>query len=238
MAVRSQRPSSRRSAMTMRRFRAGCSSGRLYHDTSDPDMIDGRIEKSSSKPRDVMPEERAHPARAVLHRRGVLQPRARRTFSRDVDLRRSGEEIARPGQFVLREVAGDSIIITRSTRRDRCTPSTTCAGIAARASAPKPPASSPAAFSAPTTPGPMGSTGGWSARLTWRRSRIFARRTFRCIAAHVDDLGRTSLPDMWRRTRHRSRHQLADLPAKFRPGAWRTCGSAAGSSMTSRRTGS
>ncbi len=80
---------------------------------------------------------------------------------------------------------------TASSSRDRqtayCAPFTTCAGTAARVCAPTTPGISAAASSARTMRGPTVSTGGCSARRTWRRSRISGRKNFRCITVHVAD---------------------------------------------------
>ena len=75
--------------------------GRLYHEhiaMEDTDII--------VKPRDVMPEGRATLPRALLHRAAALRTRARRAVRTNVVLRGRVEEVERPGQFVLRELAG------------------------------------------------------------------------------------------------------------------------------------
>ena len=88
-----------------------------------------------------------------------------------------------PGSIFVREVLGESIIVTRSAAGrgagvlQRLPPSRHAAVRRGRRD------SSPAASSARTTRGPTGSTAGCSARRTWTRCRTSARRTIRCTAS-------------------------------------------------------
>jgi len=65
------------------------------------------------------------------------------------------EQAAEPGDYFLREVGGESIIITRDAA-ECCARSTTCAGIAARECARLPRVRCPGAFNVLTTVGAMG----------------------------------------------------------------------------------
>ena len=84
---------------------------RLYHDSArawTPRTV-------VVKPRDVMPAGRAHAAGALLHRPRATSSARWTALRDDVDLRRArSEEVERPGQFFVRELLGDSIIVTRN----------------------------------------------------------------------------------------------------------------------------
>src|SRR5689334_5100260 len=99
MAERSHRPSSRRSVSA---------TGRLYHDVPAPLPMD------IIKPRDVMPETaRTLPAGYYVDDT-VFRREMDALFGRMWVHAGRTEQIPDPGRFILREILGESIIITRS----------------------------------------------------------------------------------------------------------------------------
>ena len=190
------------------------------------------------KPRDVMPEgARTLPARFYTERR-VLRPRDRGAVPDDVDLRRAGrgDRDGRASSCCARSPATASSSRRRPTAA--CTRSTTSAGIAARACAPRRRDVSPAASSARITPGPTVSTAGCSARRTWTKCRTSARRTIRCTRVHADVWDGHVFLNLSRAAAAALARSSPIFRASFARGAWRICGSATASSTTSRPTGS
>ena len=91
------------------------------------------------------------------------------------------EQVAAPGQFIVRDLLGESVIVTGGgdgvvrAFYNVCRHRGTRLCEAARAG-------SPASSGARTTPGPTTSTAGWSPRRRWTTCRTSARTTTRCNA--------------------------------------------------------
>ena len=113
------------------------------------------------KPRDVMPAGATTLPADFYTDQGRFRVEMDRLFTQDWICAGRVEQVESPGQFFLRELAGESIIITRS----------------ASGSAPRQRDASPAASNARITPGRTHSTDGSSGHPTWTRSRTFAKRT-------------------------------------------------------------
>ena len=139
-----------------------------------------------------------------------------RLFAREWICAGRSEQVAAPGQYFVREVLGESIIITRAASGTVQAFYNVCRHRGTRLCRDRRD-SSPAASSARITPGPTGSTAGWSARRTWTRCRTSARRTIRCTASHADDVGRAHLhlarrgPAAATRAARRSARQVRQL---------------------------
>ena len=87
-------------------FEPAARSCRAEHTMPDPDII--------IKPRDVMPAGARHAAGGVLHRSARTSgPRWTGCSRGSGSAPAVSEQVARPGQYFVREVLGESIIITR-----------------------------------------------------------------------------------------------------------------------------
>ena len=230
IAVRSQRPSSRRSGAAVgatRGMSASAPAGCIM-------KLRCRTPTSIVKPRDVMPRGGAHAAGEVLRRRKRTS-RARWSGSSGGcgSARAAPKRSSEPGQFVLRDVAGDSVIVTRSASQAACMRSTTSAATEARGSAPKAlghvrgkhPVPLPRVDLRPRRPADR--------RAAHGRGSAFPQGGLSAAPRAGGPVGRPHLPEPRGHGRRRFCDQLADLPAKFHP--WRMQdlrARAAGSSTT------
>ena len=181
----------------------------------------------------------SHAAGAVLRRsRRSSSARWRRCSRAMWICAGRAEQVARPGQFFVREVARREHHHHAQRRRHACTRSTTSAGTAARSCAPS------RRDIRRQHPVPV-------SRLDLRPRRTPDRRAAHGRGAALPQGGLPAAPRPRRRLGRAHLHQsVTRTPAPLRdaarrpagqvhaPGAWRTCGSATASSTTSRRTGS
>ena len=193
---------------------------------TDPDIV--------VKPRDVCRQARARCRRGTTPTAPYFAREIERAVPQDVDLRRPRRGDRRPGQFVLRDVAGDSIIVTRDVHRHACRPSTTSAATAARGCAPS------AGHVRRQHPVPV-------SRLDLRPRRPADRRAAHGRSAALPQGGLSAAspctPTSGTATSSSTCsdtaaplcEQLADLPAKFHP--WRMAGPPARPPHRLRRQG-
>ena len=139
------------------------------------------------KPREVMPGGATTLPAPVLHRSDTSAARWIALFATMWICAGRLEQVERPGQFFLREVLGESIIVTRERVRAGATRSTTSAGIAARRLCTEPGRNVRRQHPVPVSRVDLRSRRTADRRAAHGRSAALPQgRTTRCIAVHAD----------------------------------------------------
>ncbi len=241
MAVRSQRPSSRRSAGPGADHRRAAHRGRLYHDISwSPGDSRRRHRESSSSRATSCPKARARCRRRTTPTRRTSTANSMRCF---------GTMWICAGRLRAGRAAR-SVRRPRDRRREHhhharratgaCTRSTTSAAIAARACARRRQGQFAGSIQCPYHAWTYGLDGRLVGAPHMDEVPHFRKEDYPLHGVQRRRLGRPHLHlNLSRRTPAAAVEQLADLPAQVpRRGACRICGSATGSSTTSGPTGS
>ena len=188
------------------------------------------------KPRDVMPQGATTLPAALLRRRGLLR-RARWTRSSAA----CGSVPGAPSRSNGRDNSSSASVLARKRhrharrRQDACARSTTSAGIAARSSARSTTGTFAGSIQCPYHAWTYDLEGRLIGAPHMDEVPHFRKEEYPLHQRPRGRLGRPHLPQSRRATRSRSPAQLADLPAKFGRGRWRTSVSAAASSTTCKR---
>ena len=199
-------------------------------------MIEGNRE-IVVRPRDVMPEDaRTLPARFYTDAE---------YFRRELDaLFRTmwicagrSEEIARPGQFVLRDVAGDSVIVTRSADGGVHAFHNVCRHRGTRLCT-EASGTFPGSIQCPYHAWTYGLDGRLVGAPHMDEVPHFRKEDFPLHGVHAEVWDGHVFINVGASAAAALRRSSAISPASSARGAWRICGWAAGSCTTSRPTGS